>query len=143
QPPGRRGGDQGRPGGDGAGQADGAADVRGPGRSTVADAGALLDPSAVDVASAEADTERSGERGLALARVGAGVAVPVAEPALPGAARVTADGGGGGRREQRGQPGRGPGGDVVQAGRRPAEPRVPHGAVADHRVEGVDRAVAE
>src|SRR3954454_12857872 len=56
-----------------AGQPDRPADVTGPRRAPVTEPRPVLHAAAVDVAAAQPDPEGTGRRGLAAARVGAGV----------------------------------------------------------------------
>ena len=111
---------------------------------SAAQVGARLGHTAVDVRPAEAHAERSREGSLAPARVRRGMAAAVAaydvkhgNGAGPGHQR------GAGRGQRGGDAGRNPVGHVVQPGRGVAEPQVPGRTVADHRVEGIDRAVSD
>ncbi len=129
--------------GDEPGQPDGAVDVGGAGRRPIAEGAAPLGQALVDVGAAEADPERTGERGLAAARVRAGMRGPVAAHGAQSPAPAPADRGGQGHGQGGGQPGGHQVCHVIEAGGGPAEAFVTHGVMADHRVERVHRPVAE
>ncbi|RAO27445.1 hypothetical protein ONO86_06122 [Micromonospora noduli] len=110
---------------------------------TVAEERPHLGAPEVDVATTEADPERTGHRRLALTGVGARVVVAVPPPHLPGALPVPVRDRRDGDGEQPGQSGRHEIEHVVEPSGRCAEPRVTRRPVPDHRVEGVRRAVAQ
>ena len=114
------------------------------GGPAVAQQPALLGPAVVDVLAAEPDAQRPGEGSLAAAGVRAGMLAAVAaqaSAARAGGCPPTA--GASAAASSPVTPGRDQVGRVVEPGRGPAEPLVARAVVADHRVERVDRAVAE
>src|SRR5215212_10685554 len=101
-------------------ETDGAPDVIGHGRSTIAENRPLPQHAAVNVGAAEPDAEGAGERGLGHAGVGAGGERAVAEGSKERTVRPSRDGRDGEHGEPRGQEV----GEIVQPGGGPAELRV-------------------
>ena len=126
---------------DGAGQPLGATDVTGFGRAAVPEFGPVLGDASVGADPAQPQAESAGEGGLRAAGVRARVPAAVPEGGAQRGAGTSAGQRRADRGETRRQPRGRPVGHVVEAGRRPAEPLVPRGPVADHRVQGVHRAV--
>src|SRR5690606_31361144 len=122
------------------GEPDGTAPVSGRRLGTVAEHAAMLSMPGVLVRAAEANVERRGDRGFDDATVRRRVSWRIlADGAPDGWCASGCERGDGEGSESGGDVV----GEVVGAGGSPAERLVPLGAMADHRVEGVDRAVSE
>jgi hypothetical protein len=123
-------------------QADSAGDVRRSRRMPGAKLRPALYPARVAEGSAEPDTERASECGLAPAGVRARMPWAIPLCSAPRAGRLTGhhrrERGGQDRRQSR----RRPVGNVIQSRGRPAESLVSWRMVTNHRVQCVDRAVS-